>query len=126
MSKPVAPSAGHTCCKPMRSGPGYFASYAPCGKTAKFERKGEWFCGTHDPDRLAAKRAETSAKWTAEWAENAKRDRLNRAAPKLLAASKLALENLVEGLEEVGVEVEDEPLVIALRAAISEAEGTTA
>ena len=118
MSKPVAPSAGHTCCKPMRSGPGYFASYAPCGKTAKFERKGEWFCGTHDPDRLAAKRAETSAKWTAEWAENAKRDRLNRAAPDLLRS----LKDLLCIAEDEGI-VGDNTTLVAARAAIVKAEG---
>ncbi len=59
----------HTCCKIIYSGS--FSQYAkPCGKTAKFERDGKHYCGTHDPvsrrARDDAKSAERKARWDAE------------------------------------------------------------
>lgn len=38
----------------------------PCSKPAKVERAGKWYCGTHDPVRVAEKRAAQATKWDAE------------------------------------------------------------
>lgn len=38
----------------------------PCGRTAKFERDGKYYCGTHDPAKVSARRAERDARWAEE------------------------------------------------------------
>jgi hypothetical protein len=48
---------------------------------------------------------------------------VRRAAPDLLAACKMALAELHEWLHWAGEETDDDPTVIALRAAIAKAEG---
>lgn len=59
-----------TCCAKVY-GPGYFRGKC-CGKTAKIERNGEWYCGTHDPvrveERRKARREAGQARWDAECA----------------------------------------------------------
>ena len=52
----------HTCCAAM----GTFFTQT-CGKNAKFERDGKWYCGTHDPVAFAAKREERNAAYAAKW-----------------------------------------------------------
>ena len=49
-----------------------------CGKTAKMEHEGKWYCGIHDPVKRAGKRAERDAAWEAKW--NAERAAIRRAA----------------------------------------------
>ena len=39
-----------------------------CGKTAKYERDGKWYCGTHDPVAKQARDDKFSAKIAAELA----------------------------------------------------------
>jgi hypothetical protein len=37
-----------------------------CGKPGKVEVEGKWYCGIHDPVKVAKRRANTEAKWAAE------------------------------------------------------------
>ncbi len=53
-----------------RSWTGY--DYSSCPHKAKVERNGQWYCGRHDPEAVAAKRKARHAKWDAEWAAKAK------------------------------------------------------
>ena len=64
-------------------------SYHTCGAKAKIERDGKFYCGRHDPEKIAAKRAERNAKWDADWEakqkqreaeEQAKREQERKAA----------------------------------------------
>ena len=58
-------SEKHTCCGASWAK----GSYRPktCGKTAKFERDGKWYCGTHDPVAIEAKRVKQNAEFQAKW-----------------------------------------------------------
>ncbi len=73
-------TALHKCC--AKTGNGYFGS--PCIKSAKYERDGKWYCGTHDPVAIKAKRDARNSEWKREFdAKNKARDveiaRLNEA-----------------------------------------------
>jgi hypothetical protein len=92
-----------TCCTKVY-GPGYFRGRC-CGKTAKIERNGEWYCGTHDPVRVEERRKERREAGHARWdAEQAARKAKEAAAAEqkrrsdcyddLLAALEWALPNL--------------------------------
>lgn len=62
---------GAMCCREV-----YGQSWGghPCGKAAKVERDGHYYCGTHDPVRVVAKDEARRQKWTAKWeAERADR-----------------------------------------------------
>src|SRR5690606_6555200 len=50
------------CVKQNHGGAGWY----PCGNRAKVERGGKWYCGVHDPVRLAKKMQERDAKWRRE------------------------------------------------------------
>lgn len=80
----------HDCCFRMH-GSGFTFRGSLCSKKAKVERDGKWFCGTHDPIKIAERRSKRDAKW----AEQSKRDNARRqlqcAASDLLAAAKMAL-----------------------------------
>lgn len=56
-----------------------------CGNTAKVERDGRWYCGTHDPVRLREKQAERNAKWEKKWHAQRAADEAKEAARKELA-----------------------------------------
>jgi len=48
-----------------------FNSYT-CGKTAKVESNGQWFCGIHSPEADAKRKAKSAAKsaeWNRQWRE---------------------------------------------------------
>ncbi|KKK46706.1 hypothetical protein LCGC14_3162570 [marine sediment metagenome] len=69
--------------------PGNFGRGSPCSRKAKVFRDGKGFCGLHDPEVVAARRAKQYAKWEAEWKRWAKERRLqpiHEAAEDLLAA----------------------------------------
>ena len=77
-----------TCCAKVCTNPGsddrWHRSYKPCGKTAKFERDGKFYCGTHDPVAREAKQNATRAKWHAEWDRSAREQKFAAAAPAAL------------------------------------------
>ncbi len=72
----------HTCVKPV------WVSYHhyPCGKTAKVQRDGKWYCGTHDPERLEKKRAERNARWDEETYARFRKSARSHAAELALSA----------------------------------------
>ena len=57
------PPVKHLCAKDVYRG--RFSS-SPCARTAKVERNGKHYCGTHDPVSVAEKRAKRDAEWRAE------------------------------------------------------------
>lgn len=42
-------------------------TYHACGKTAKYEHDGKWYCGTHYPPNVEARREKKSQKWQQKW-----------------------------------------------------------
>lgn len=52
-----------TCCAEISNG-GW--SWYKCAKNAKFEREGKWYCGTHDPVRVEARRKEREDKYKSQ------------------------------------------------------------
>ncbi len=78
----------HMCCETVATSGMAFYRPKTCGNKAKVEVDGLHYCGTHDPNKVAAKRAERTAKWEEERAKQRKEWALNAAAPDLLAALK--------------------------------------
>jgi hypothetical protein len=85
----------HKCCRMVGS---VFAQYA-CDRNAKYEHLGKWYCKTHHPPTVWAKREARSAEWNREFAarqlaskeaQAAKDEAARRAAlyPELLEALK--------------------------------------
>lgn len=55
----------NTCCG--RSYAGYkFGRSGTCGKKAKFERDGKWYCGIHDPVAVSSRVKALDDKWIAD------------------------------------------------------------
>jgi hypothetical protein len=59
----------HTCV--ARVWGGY--SFNSCGKKAKHEHEGQWYCKTHHPPTVQAKREARDERWEKEWAERQER-----------------------------------------------------
>ena len=57
-------SEKHTCEAPSYR-PGLYHSI-PCGRPAKVERDGSWYCGTHDPVKRKEREDRRQARWDAE------------------------------------------------------------
>jgi hypothetical protein len=121
----------HRCCG--RTYKGFYGS--ACGRNAKVERNGKWYCGMHDPVAIAEKREarnkEFDLKWAAERAQEAKKEaeqkekkRRADCFPELLEALKVmtALCRLRYGNLDAGVFAEIEKA----EASIAKAEGETA
>lgn len=117
-----------TCCAKVYS-PGSYRRL-PCGKTAKFERDGEWYCGIHDPVRVEERRKARYeadlARWDAECAarkekEAAAVEQERRAAcyGELLAA----LEEIVGYAGGAETALDDEYVMERVHAAIAKAKG---
>lgn len=58
-------STKYTCCGRISLGAFYGSKL--CGKTAKFDRDGKHYCGTHDPVTIAEKDAIKNAAWKAKY-----------------------------------------------------------
>ena len=67
---------------------GRFGRHAKCPNRGKVQRDGKWWCGMHDPERVAAKENARRAKWAAD-------DRV-RAAARELERARLAAADVVE------------------------------
>lgn len=50
------------CSAKIRSGHTWSRYDTPCGKRAKVEREGQWFCGVHDPEKRIARDRERNQK----------------------------------------------------------------
>lgn len=44
----------------------------PCSKNGTYEETGKWWCHSHAPSKVAARRAARTAKWDAAWADRSK------------------------------------------------------
>jgi hypothetical protein len=57
----------HTCCEQINKTPGSnWPRFGPCGRRAKVESDGKWYCGIHSPDAKAARDAKGKAAWEAD------------------------------------------------------------
>jgi hypothetical protein len=90
----------HKCCGKVGNGFSFFR----CDRNAKYEHLGKWYCKTHHPPTVWAKREARSAEWNKEFearqlaikeVQAAKDEAARRAAlyPELLEALKAMLEN---------------------------------
>lgn len=57
-------SEKHKCCATVQ---GEYSHSYTCGRAAKHEREGKWYCGTHDPVAVKARRDASAAKWQEQW-----------------------------------------------------------
>ena len=82
-TKPIQPATPYCCGTVFERG-----WPRKCSTRAKVERDGKWYCGIHDPVRVAAKRAERDAEYARKCTERSAKWSMERAAPDLLAALK--------------------------------------
>lgn len=69
----------HACCE-MVWARGAYRGY-PCGKGAQYEHNGRWYCKTHHPPAVQAKRDARNQKWEADYtARKAEEDAARDAA----------------------------------------------
>lgn len=88
----MSAEAKYTCCEEVcRDRNSWRPTWEPCGKTAKFEREGKWYCGTHDPVKREEKRNTKRIAWRQKWAAEEEDRRLRSAAPDLLQCLKTAI-----------------------------------
>jgi hypothetical protein len=69
-----------------------------CGKTAKAESNGKWFCGIHSPEAAARRKAKSdarSAEWNRQWNE---KDR----HAKLISFKLECFDEMLEELRAIG------------------------
>lgn len=77
-----------------------------CRKNTKVERDGKWYCLTHDPERVKARRAEQDRKWTEKRdAQNAARKEREAAEAEQKRRADL-FDELVETLEIAAERIE--------------------
>ncbi len=98
------------CCRKIMNG----YHHHECGKPAKFEVDGKWYCGIHNPNKAPTK-AQIASK--EKYEARLKRNRVH-------AASKELLEALIN-LERVAgqASLHDDPVRVSARAAIAKATG---
>jgi len=115
----------HKCCVKVGRGFGFYT----CSKTAKYEHLGKWYCKTHHPPTVWAKREARSAEWNKEFAarqlaikeaQAAKDEAARRAAlyPELLEALKR-----IDEMCAAPPNFSDATMQEIARAAIARAEG---
>ena len=101
----------------------------PCGKSAAHEHEGHWYCKTHHPTTVAAKRAARSellqAKWDAEReAARAKRLAADEQKRRADCYDDLLTElRLIAGTDPVDAALDPQRAVRVARAAIARATG---
>lgn len=69
-------SEKHTCCGKVWSG----FRHDDCGRGAKYEHEGKWYCKTHHPPTVQAKSDARNVKWEAEWKARSEREQAARDA----------------------------------------------
>jgi hypothetical protein len=121
----------HKCCRRVGS---VFAQYA-CDRNAKYEHLGKWYCKTHHPPTVWAKREARSAEWNKEFAarqlaikeaQAAKDEAARRAAlyPELLEALKMGYADTMDYIQRNHLSgAENNRWLVLARAAIARAEG---
>jgi hypothetical protein len=102
-----------------------FAQYA-CGRTAQYEHLGKWYCKTHHPPTVWAKREARSAEWDKEFAARQLAIKEAQAAKDEAARRAALYPELLEALKRIAdprnIHFAGDAQVVA-RAAIAKAEG---
>lgn len=88
-------SEAKRCCKQL-FGTRFGYRGAPCSKKATAVRDGKWYCGIHDPEKVAERKKLQKEKWSAKAKINAERWRLQCAAPDLLAALQALVSQILD------------------------------
>jgi uncharacterized Zn finger protein (UPF0148 family) len=88
----------HDCCASVSPGT-YSFRHSKCSKTAKYERDGKWYCGTHDPVAVKAKDDARHDKRRIEWAEKKAQAKEKYATEKLQAHKEACFDDLLEALQ---------------------------
>ena len=88
----------HDCCASVSPGT-YSFRHSKCSKTAKYERDGKWYCGTHDPVAIKARDDARNEKWRIERAENKAQANEKDATEKLQAHKAACFDELLEALK---------------------------
>jgi hypothetical protein len=83
-------SEKHMCCERVWPSDAWSRS-ASCKKTAKVERGGKHYCGTHDPVARKEKKDARDAEMRKKIAEESRIGRIRHAAPELLEALQEAI-----------------------------------
>jgi hypothetical protein len=73
-----------------------------CGRGAKYECDGKWYCKTHHPPNIQAKQEARSAKWRAEWDEEINRSIQEKQAAELQAKEAAMFRHLRDNQAIVG------------------------
>lgn len=111
----------HTCCAEVLRGTEWRPRKEACGCKASVERDGKWYCKRHDPVAKAEKQDAQLKAWRLELAAKEKKNRLEQAAPDLLAALKQSIGPL-ELYHAYGWPDRD-GVINKVKSAISKAEG---
>jgi len=113
----------HKCCRMVGS---VFAQYA-CDRNAKYEHLGKWYCKTHHPPTVWAKREARSAEWNKEFAARQLAIKEAQAAKDAAARRAALYPELLEALHALLFTADDSPsydaAITQARAAIAKAEG---
>lgn len=117
--------ANEKCVGLVRSSGNYWSH--PCGKLAKVERNGKWYCGLHDPVPKAERTKKRGPSvWEqrlgAQTRERARQAARDQALRELVEAAKAIREDFPPGLEEWYFDPSENTNFIALAKAIAKAE----
>lgn len=63
---PMSETIKHDCCKAAWNSNLAFGKFVKCKNNATVERDGKWYCGTHDPVKVAKRNSDRAAKWKRE------------------------------------------------------------
>ena len=75
--------------------------FVKCGKPAKIEFKGKYYCGRHDPIKREEKRMAKQAKWDKEYAEDKEKFLRQSLMSRILGAkTTVELEQMVKEKED--------------------------
>ena len=104
--------------------------YLPCGKTARYEHEGKWYCKTHHPPTVQEKRDARNKKWEEDWesqkqamrkADEARAEMQRRAAD--YDGLVIQRDALLEALQDLCDTLGECGMTERARAAIAKAEG---
>ncbi len=87
----------HTCEGEVWSG----YSYHSCGKKAKHEHEGKWYCKTHHPPTVEAKDKARDERWEKEWAAKRERDALEAAQKAEQQRRATLYPDLIQAMREI-------------------------
>ena len=120
-------TAADTCCREVYPRGDRWSAFhgRPCGKPARVERDGKFYCGIHDPERPALNAVRERA--TAAFNARVAKSRLEGAASDLLHVVEVFLH--MDEMNELDAPYDDgsyEELIASAKAAVAKAKGTPA